>query len=68
MHDAINEPSTHHYPPDRGTKEYRKAAADWMERRFGVAGLNPETEVVFSVRSKEAIHNRFLALNRETTP
>uniref|UniRef100_UPI0030D9013B aminotransferase class I/II-fold pyridoxal phosphate-dependent enzyme n=1 Tax=Coleofasciculus sp. FACHB-SPT9 TaxID=2692791 RepID=UPI0030D9013B len=42
MHEAINELSTHNYPPDRRTKEYRKAAADWMERRLGVAGLNIE--------------------------
>ncbi|MFE1748154.1 pyridoxal phosphate-dependent aminotransferase [Coleofasciculus sp. H7-2] len=61
MHEAIDEPSTHNYPPYQGTKEYRQAAADWMERRFGVAGLNPETEVVSSVGSKEAIHNTFLA-------
>lgn len=61
MHETIYKPSTHKYPPDRGTKEYRKAAADWMERRFGFDGLNPETEVVSSVRSKEAIHNTFFA-------
>jgi LL-diaminopimelate aminotransferase len=32
-----------------------------MERRFGVEGLNPETEIVSSIGSKEAIHNTFLA-------
>ena len=32
-----------------------------MERRFGVTGLNPATEVVSSIGSKEAIHNTFLA-------
>jgi LL-diaminopimelate aminotransferase len=32
-----------------------------MERRFGVKGLNPNTEVVSSIGSKEAIHNTFLA-------
>lgn len=54
MHETIYKPSTHKYPPDRGTKEYRKAAADWMERRFGFDGLNPETEVVSSVRSQRS--------------
>jgi len=61
MHEAIDDPSTHNYPPYQGTKEFRKAAAEWMERRFGVTGLNPETEIVSSIGSKEAIHNTFLA-------
>ncbi|MBE9226023.1 pyridoxal phosphate-dependent aminotransferase [Phormidium sp. LEGE 05292] len=61
MHEAIDDPSTHNYPPYRGTKEYRQAVVDWMQRRFGVSGLNPETEVIPSIGSKEAIHNTFLA-------
>ncbi|XWK91539.1 MAG: pyridoxal phosphate-dependent aminotransferase [Phormidium sp.] len=61
MHEAIDDPSTHNYPPYRGTKEYRQAVVNWMERRFGVSGLNPETEVIPSIGSKEAIHNTFLA-------
>ena len=61
MHEAIDDPSTHNYPPYQGTKDYLKAAAEWMQRRFGVTGLNPATEVVSSVGSKEAIHNTFLA-------
>jgi LL-diaminopimelate aminotransferase len=61
MHEAIDNPSTHNYPPYQGTKDYRQAAVEWMERRFGVTGLNPDTEVVSSIGSKEAIHNTFLA-------
>ena len=61
MQEALDDPSTHNYPPYQGTKEYRQAAAQWMERRFGVAGLNPDTELVSSIGSKEAIHNTFLA-------
>jgi len=60
MHQAVDDSSTHNYPPYQGTKEYREAAAAWMERRFGVKGLNPNTEVVSSIGSKEAIHNTFL--------
>lgn len=60
MHQAVDDPSTHNYPPYQGTKEYREAAAAWMDRRFGVKGLNPNTEVVSSIGSKEAIHNTFL--------
>lgn len=61
MHTAIDDPSTHNYPPYQGTKDFREAVVQWMERRFGVTGLNPNTEVVSSIGSKEAIHNTFLA-------
>lgn len=61
MHEAIDDPSTHNYPPYQGTKDFREAAVRWMERRFGVKDLNPNTEVVSSIGSKEAIHNTFLA-------
>ncbi|MDB9374488.1 pyridoxal phosphate-dependent aminotransferase [Nodularia sphaerocarpa] len=61
MHQAVDDASTHNYPPYQGTTEFRQAAVNWMERRFGVTGLNPETEVISSIGSKEAIHNTFLA-------
>ncbi|QIR37321.1 pyridoxal phosphate-dependent aminotransferase [Tolypothrix sp. PCC 7910] len=61
MHEAIDDAATHNYPPYQGTQEFREAAVKWMERRFGVADLNPNTEVVCSIGSKEAIHNTFLA-------
>lgn len=61
MHEAIDDPSTHNYPPYQGTKDFREAAVKWMEKRFGVKDLNPNTEVVSSIGSKEAIHNTFLA-------
>jgi LL-diaminopimelate aminotransferase len=61
LHEAIEDPSTHNYPPYEGTQEFREAAVKWMERRFGVIDLNPNTEVISSIGSKEAIHNTFLA-------
>lgn len=61
MHTALEDPQTHNYPPYRGTQAYREACCDWMERRFGVVGLDPETEVISSIGSKEAIHNTALA-------
>ncbi|BAZ52708.1 putative aminotransferase [Nostoc sp. NIES-4103] len=61
MHEAIDDASTHNYPPYQGMQEFREAAALWMERRFGVAGLDPNTEIISSIGSKEAIHNTFLA-------
>jgi LL-diaminopimelate aminotransferase len=57
LHEAIEDPSTHNYPPYEGTQEFREAAVKWMERRFGVIDLNPNTEVISSIGSKEAIHN-----------
>jgi LL-diaminopimelate aminotransferase len=61
MHAAIDEPTNHTYPPYQGIPDFRQAAAEWMARRFGVTGLNPETQVISSIGSKEAIHNIFLA-------
>lgn len=60
MHTAIEDAATHNYPPYQGTREFRQAAAQWMERRFGVSGLDANTEVISSIGSKEAIHNTFL--------
>ncbi len=61
MHEAIEDPATHNYPPYQGTKEFREAAVQWMEKRFGVKELDPDQEIVSSIGSKEAIHNTFLA-------
>lgn len=40
---------------DNGGPEFRRAAALWMERVFGVVGLDPETEIVHSIGSKAAL-------------
>jgi LL-diaminopimelate aminotransferase len=61
MHAAIDDAANHNYPPYQGTTEFREAAVNWMVQRFGVQGLNPDTEVICSIGSKEAIHNTFLA-------
>lgn len=61
MHEAIDDPSTHNYPPYQGTIAFREAVTRFMARRYGVMDLNPETEVLCSIGSKEAIHNTFLA-------
>lgn len=61
MHKAVDDPSTHNYPPYAGTKAYRQAALQWFERRFGVGGFDVNTEIVSSIGSKEAIHNTCLA-------
>ncbi|AUT02842.1 LL-diaminopimelate aminotransferase [Nostoc sp. CENA543] len=61
MHTAIDQASNHNYPPYDGMPAFREAAVEWMKRRFGVEGLNPNKEVISSIGSKEAIHNTFLA-------
>ena len=52
---AIRKPANHQYPDYAGSLAYRTACAAWMERRFGVAGLDPKTEVLALIGSKEGI-------------
>ncbi|CDN12542.1 MAG: LL-diaminopimelate aminotransferase [Richelia sp.] len=61
MHEAINDGSTHNYPPYQGIDEFRETTAKWMERRFGVKDLDPIAEIISAIGSKESIHNTFLA-------
>ena len=60
MHKAIDDPSTHNYPPYQGTKEFREAVVNWFEKRFGQK-FNADTECVSLIGSKEAIHNCIFA-------
>ncbi|HEX5951434.1 MAG TPA: LL-diaminopimelate aminotransferase [Actinomycetota bacterium] len=54
MREAVRDPTTHQYPSYFGSLEFRTAVAAWYERRFGV-GLDPETEVMALIGSKEGI-------------
>lgn len=47
-------PANHQYPTSIGMLAYRQAVADWYEGRFGVK-LNPQTEIVSLIGSKEGI-------------
>lgn len=60
MHKAIDNPKNHDYPPYNGTAQFRGAAADWMKKRFGV-NLDPDTEVLANIGSKETIAHVFFA-------
>jgi LL-diaminopimelate aminotransferase len=51
---ASEDPRNHRYPAYEGMFEFRSAAAEWVERRFGVL-LDPETEVLSLIGSKEGI-------------
>ena len=54
MQEASANPQHHQYPSYEGMLSFRKAAADWYSKRFGVS-LDPETEVLSLIGSKEGI-------------
>lgn len=60
MHVAIDNPKNHDYPPYDGTKEFKKASTDWMKKRFNV-DMDPDTEILANIGSKEAIAHLFFA-------
>lgn len=60
MHKAIDNPANHDYPPYNGTTKFRNAACAWMKERFNVE-LNPDTEMLANIGSKEAIAHIFFA-------
>jgi len=60
LRDAAKNPANHRYPDYEGLPSFRRAAAGWMERRYGV-GLDPDTEVVSLLGSKEGIANMAVA-------
>lgn len=51
----------HRYPPYRGTRAFREACADWLLRKHGVP-VDPETEVLALIGSKEALAHLCLAV------
>ncbi len=61
MHKAIDNPKNHDYPPYNGTPDFRRESCDWMKRRFGV-DLNPDSEMLANIGSKEAIAHVFFAM------
>jgi alanine-synthesizing transaminase len=54
--EAARNPKAHRYSMSRGIPGLRKALANYYNRRFGV-DLDPETEVVVSLGSKEGLAN-----------
>jgi alanine-synthesizing transaminase len=54
--ETINKPRTHRYSASKGIPGLRKAQAAYYARRFGVM-LDPETEVVATLGSKEGFAN-----------
>jgi LL-diaminopimelate aminotransferase len=56
MKAALDDPSTHQYPSNRGRAEFREAFARFYASRFGVE-IDPETEVIPAIGAKECIYN-----------
>lgn len=60
---AARDPQSHRYPPYGGIRDFREAIAAWYGRRFDVT-LNPETEVLALIGSKEGLaHLPWAVLN-----
>ncbi|MBI4179064.1 LL-diaminopimelate aminotransferase [bacterium] len=57
---AAGTPENHRYPSYEGMPAFRAAAAGWFKRRFGVE-LDPKTEVLSLIGSKEGIGHMVLA-------
>lgn len=54
LREAALDPPNHRYPETDGLPEFRKAVADWYQRRFGIA-LHPDREVLPLIGAKEGI-------------
>jgi len=54
--ETVADPRSHRYSVSKGIPGLRKALATYYERRFGV-GLDPDTEVVATLGSKEGLAN-----------
>ncbi|WP_424930398.1 LL-diaminopimelate aminotransferase [Amaricoccus tamworthensis] len=59
--ETIRKPRTHRYSSSKGIPGLRRAQAGYYERRFGVK-LNPETEVIATLGSKEGLANLAMAI------
>ncbi len=59
----VQRPDLHNYSPYEGTPEFRAAGCDYLLRRYGVA-IDPETQAVGLIGSKEGIANLFMAYTR----
>src|SRR3989442_6352138 len=61
LREAAGDPANHRYPDYEGLLSFRQAAAAWMKGRYGVS-VDPATEVVSLIGSKEGIANMAVAL------
>ncbi|MGD1954464.1 MAG: LL-diaminopimelate aminotransferase [Sphingomonadales bacterium] len=62
MVEAVADPKTHRYSQSRGIPGLRKALAAYYARRFNVE-LDPETEAIVTIGSKEGLANLAQAIS-----
>jgi len=60
LRESSLKPATHRYSQSKGIPRLRKSICDWYERRFSVQ-LNPESEAVVTMGSKEGLAHLALA-------
>jgi len=58
--EAAQNPKNHRYSASKGITKLRTAVCDWYNRRFDV-GLDPDTETVVTIGSKEGLSHLALA-------
>ncbi|MSP28652.1 MAG: alanine transaminase [Methylococcales bacterium] len=58
--EAVQRPDTHRYSVSKGIPRLRKAICDWYQTRFDV-DLDPETEAIVTIGSKEGLAHLALA-------
>ncbi len=59
--EAVMKPPTHRYSVSRGLPRLRKAICNWYGTRYGIE-LDPETEAIVTIGSKEGIAHLCLAI------
>src|ERR1700722_13222647 len=59
--ETVQDPRSHRYSTSKGIPGLRRALASYYDRRFGVK-LNPETEVIATLGSKEGLANLAAAI------
>ena len=60
LKEALNAPGFNRYPSYVGITEFRRAAARWYKKRFGIS-FDPETEVISLIGSKEGVSHAPMA-------
>lgn len=62
MRETLKDPKVHRYSLSRGIQGLRRAQAAYYQRRFGVE-IDPETEAVVTIGSKEGLANMAQAIS-----
>src|SRR4249920_4044989 len=58
--ETVQRPDTHGYSVSRGIPRLRRAICEWYRRRYGVE-LDPDTEAIVTIGSKEGLAHLMLA-------